>query len=481
MWGDRSVTLKAGDMTPASQVEVHVDGQSSGAAFLATSTTGAELCILGKLSLVLLGEGQAAIVARPEPPGVHAGGAAPAELEEASGGMLVVGGGRAFGGRVVLRRGATMLAEIAFGPGHEPAAIVMSGSSETGDEPTSAEASPDEEWLVVEGVTSPDARRWCKLPRMKLVATWEPASSLLLGSRACFLDVSTWTVSFILRGRLPLAAPAPRSVMVSVEDTFVSSVRARPQPEDEDDEVRTAVRDAPPPVTRPIPTSPLDEQTRLIQIPLEIPPEALPDSARRRAASRRSDRPARSGLRLGTLERPATDPSGPEPAPLAPEGPGLVLDEETTRVGQLPQGSPSSVTRAFAAASGDATDMRGELLRRVRDGERLDSLELRGAGLAGIVIPGATLSGLDLTGCDLRGANLAGVDLRSSRLDRALLDGCTLDGAHLGGASLVNASLRGVTLTGASFEGADLTSARIGADCPDEVFFGATVDGIIRD
>lgn len=469
-------------MTPASQVEVQVDGQSSGVAFLATSTTGAELCVVGKLSLVLLEEGQAAIVARPEPPGIHAGGAAPAELDETAGGMLVVTGGRPLGGRVVLRRGTAVLAEVGFGPGLEPVAVMVT-------EPVASESEDDDaredEWLVIEGVTSRDARRWCKLPQMKLVATWEPSSALRLGSRACFIDLSTWTVSFLLRGRFSLSAPAPRFVTVSVEDTFVSSVRARPQPDDEDDEVRTAVRDAAPPPARVVEQAPLDEQTRVIQIPLEIPPEALPESTTRRGVvPRRNARASRSGLRLGAHEPLVDQRSVPQQDAPRPAAAPLVQDEETTKIGALPlEAGPTSVTRAFAAIAPEdpAEATRSELLRRVQQGERLESLELRGAALAGIALPGATLSGLDLSGCDLRGADLAGTDLRAARLDRAQLDGCRLDGANLSGASLVGASLRSVSLLGASFLGSDLTDALIGVGYPDDAFAGAKVDGLVRD
>lgn len=470
-------------MTPASQVEVHVDGQSSGVAFLSTSPCGTELSVIGKLSFVLLEEGQAAIVARPEPPGFHRGVAAPAELDDGSAGLLLVSGPRLAGGRVVLRRGTNVLAEVAFHPGLEPFGVTATGLQVvTGPDAAAGE----DEWLVIEGVTAPDGRRWCKLPKMRLVASWEPFTQLVLGSRACFVDLTTWTVSFLLRGTLPLATPAPRVITVLVEDTFISSVRERPaqppetlpspdtqQGDDDDEGVSTAVRAPAASVARVLEDAPTDEQkTRVIQIPVQMPPEALPESSTRRGGGRRGARGARAGLRLGP-----TDAARPAGAP---------LDEETTVVATLHETAPTSVTRAFAALSPDASagtaarDTRAELLRRIRSGEPLGGLELRGAVLAGMAIAGASLAGIDLSSADLRGANLAGTDLRGARLDGAQLDGARLEGANFEGASLIGASLRSVALTGASFVGADLSNAQIGSTQPESAFAGAKLDALRR-
>ena len=477
-------------MTPASQVQVHVDGESSGVAYVKSSSGGAELCVLGKLSLVLLGGGQAAIVARPEPPGVHRGVPAPAELDDAVQGMLVIAGPRSCAGRVVLRRGTAIMADVA-----------LSGGSETVTVPSSAlhsAAGGDDEWLVVEGVDAPDARRWCKLPKMHIVASWEPAAQLILGARACLIDLGTWTVSFILRGTPIPVEERPSHVTLSVEDTYVSSVRPIPPglgesieaetqtgrgDVDDDDGVRTAVRAAAQQPARPLEEAPSTEQaTRLIPI-APLPPEALrdgPSSAprttqRRGAAAARS---SRAGLRLGGGSGPGAKASSkpPEPEPDPPR-----IEDETTAVGRIAVDSdgPSSVTRAFASLSpetfvvAERTEVRSELVRRIQRGEPLAGLDLRGARLAGVSLAGASLSGLDLSGVDLRGADLAGTDLRSARLDGAQLDGSRLDGANLDGASLVGASLRSITLSGATFAGADFTDAQIGGSHTDAAFAGA--------
>jgi len=93
----------------------------------------------------------------------------------------------------------------------------------------------------------------------------------------------------------------------------------------------------------------------------------------------------------------------------------------------------------------------------VRDGVRLQNINLcdanlRGAGLRGASLRGANLRGADLRGASLRGAGLRGADLR----------GANLRGANLRGANLFGADLRGADLCGANLYDADLGDADLG-------------------
>lgn len=463
----------------------------SGVAWIAATGGFPELHIVGKLSFLLLADGKTSLMSRPELPGRNQGVGAAEELEPAAQRRLIVHGPRSEAGRVVLRRGPTPLAETGFQSGNEPISVALSNTMHT----TMAGRRGDE-WLVVEAGSAPSGRRWCKLPKLGIVAKWGDVEQLLLTSRACLVDVSTWVVAFVLRAsrKLP-AAMIPQGVSLSLLDLSASpeegatnaaaygrptgapapaapgaqrpsQVMAAVAPAEDDDADRTAIREPP----RPKPALMLEDsadepKTRLVDVALEIPREALRDP--RDAPERR---PSSAGLRIGRTSSPAI------PAQQLPkvEPPQQVHDEPTVQPLEPLEAGPSSVTRAFAALSPDTRPpVRTDLLRRIKDGARLDDLDLRGADLAGIAIPGASLGGLDLTGADLSRADLMGTDLAGARLDRARLDGARLEGADLMCASLCGASLRGCSLAAANFAGADLAGADLSGAAPVSALAGA--------
>jgi uncharacterized protein YjbI with pentapeptide repeats len=97
--------------------------------------------------------------------------------------------------------------------------------------------------------------------------------------------------------------------------------------------------------------------------------------------------------------------------------------------------------------------VRGALLKGVRNlaGATLDNL--RGAVLDGCDVRGANLSGVDLSGALLKGVrNLAGATLDNLR--GAVLGGCDVSGVSLSGVDCSGTTLGSCNLTGARLRGA---------------------------
>lgn len=458
----------------------------SGVAWVAPNAGFPELHVIGKLSFLLLADGQISLMARPELPGRNQGVVAPEEIEPAAQRRLIVHGPRSETGRVLLRRGPTPLAETSYGLGNDPVGVPLTNAMHT-----TVAGRRGDEWLVVEAGSSPGGRRWCKLPKLGLVAKWGDVEQLLLTSRACLVDVSTWVVAFVLRAsrKLP-AAMVPQTISLSLlnlssnvgEDAVLGPATAATAPPrtsqimavvgaaaDDDDVDRTAVREPPRAASSMLDDSADEPKTRLVDVARELPPEALRDP---RDVPQR--RPSSAGLRIGRTSSPAMPAVTPAPGPTTAALPKQVHDEPTAQPPSALEAGPSSVTRAFAALSPETRPpLRSELLGRIKDGARLDDLDLRGADLVGIAVPGAALGGLDLSGADLSHADLTGTDLAGARLDRARLDGARLEGADLMCASLCGASLRGCSLAAANFAGADLVGADLSGAAPASALAGA--------
>jgi hypothetical protein len=212
---------------PRSPIEIHTEGEVSATVSIANEGHAAEITVWGKLVFALGDEGELSLVATPELPGYNAGAPDANELDPGNARRIIVRGSRSLGGRVILRRGTNALAELEFGPGSEHAIASLANTMQT----TIAGRRGDE-WLVVDGVLGPQSRRWCKLPKLGVFATWsDPSASslgptsipalerLLLTSRLCFVDVASWTVSFVMRGsRKVLARTVPDAVTVSIQD-----------------------------------------------------------------------------------------------------------------------------------------------------------------------------------------------------------------------------------------------------------------------
>jgi len=509
-------------MTAKSKIAVSADGAVSGSAWIQPSKPGLELHVVGKITMRLLPDGQTASVANPERPGHHRGLPSPEELDPSAVRMVIIRGARAVPGRVVLRRGPTVLAESAFDAGSTPMVIELSSTMQT-----TVAGRRGDEWLVVETAGGPEARRWCKVPKIGILATWNDIERLVLTSRVCLVDVTDWSLSFVLRAsrRLP-AAMAPDTVRVSTVDLSGGGMGATPSPmpsplaravaappappidlADDDDLARTAIR-APAkspllarpiddPTTVPRASAPVDEssssepRTRLVDVASHLPPEAVPPAIATRRANTR--KPSSAGLRIGwvggsppahpTAGRTTTGSAAPpdlgatvkrEPIPAR-------IHEEETAASAGAEAAPTSVTRAFAAMSPDAVPLKYELLRRVKEGLPLVGLSLVGADLSGVALPGAALSSLDFSRADLSQSDLTGADLTAAKLDGTRLDHAKLDGADFMCSTLVGASLRATSVVGANFAGADLSGADISGATPLSGFAGATLAGARRD
>jgi uncharacterized protein YjbI with pentapeptide repeats len=192
-------------------------GLACGVAWTTTTAAGTELTVVGKLEFAFTSEGEPRPV-QAEPPGHWQARPSPEELEAAQGRRLVVRGQRPLPGRVLLRRGTTSIAELELAPGATPAAGQLASASMS-----TVVGTPADEWLVVEGFDGPRSRRWCKLPRVGLLASWQCGSStperLLLGARQCFVDVARGSFAFVLRGTRRLSANSiPQRVELVVTD-----------------------------------------------------------------------------------------------------------------------------------------------------------------------------------------------------------------------------------------------------------------------
>lgn len=197
-----------------SEIAVTPVGHTSALAWVTPATGGVELTIVGKIVVALGLDGHVEIIGSPELPGWHQERPAPAEVDRDAARKIVARGRRAHPGRVVLRRGSSVLVECGFGSGDLSVETPLVNNMQT-----TIAGKRGDEWLVVEGGDRPDARRWCKLPKLGLVATWSDVERLVLTSRICFVDVSEWTIAFLLRGsRKLLPSMVPRHLSVAVHD-----------------------------------------------------------------------------------------------------------------------------------------------------------------------------------------------------------------------------------------------------------------------
>ncbi|MBK6517438.1 MAG: hypothetical protein IPM79_10560 [Polyangiaceae bacterium] len=206
-------------------IQVVPRGAVSGTAWATPAAHGADVQIVGKVVVKLEGEGIAGLVP-PELPGWHFGRQALEEFDFTGGRKLVVRGQRPLGGRAMLRRGEQTTAELSFGPGADILVAPMAGS---GEATMSAEKG---DWFVASGVDAPSARRWCKLPKLGIVASWGQGERSVLLYRVCALCVGTWTLSLVYRAvRFFPTASVPRAfelVAMSAEELLRSSERKEP-------------------------------------------------------------------------------------------------------------------------------------------------------------------------------------------------------------------------------------------------------------
>jgi len=442
----------------------------SGVAWVTRTGGGMDLHVLGKISLRLERDGQASL-GDPEAPGCNLGCPAPEEALATTGRRLVVRGTRASGGRVMLRRGSTILVDAGFEPGADLVHHPLTGNAKT---TMSGERG---EWLVVEGAEHPQARRWCKLPKLGMVTTWREARDrLVLNYKLLLVDVGAWSVSFVYRGSRPLG-PEGMPLMLDLSALNVEQLSALMPPSS--------------PGLAPGSRGPVSHGLGSTM--------NLPDG-----------NPLRPALPFETGRSPVF---GPPPVPLtrsAPTGtaelvtpPGMrqrpkvpaLFDEMTgTQTEVKPDKPPAAPTVAHANARSGAplaatTDVRAELELRLKAGSSLVGLQLKGAKLDGISLRQARLAGLDLSMSDLRNADLTEADLSDAKLDDARLDGAKLDGATLSSASLDRASFRVASLrdvqgracvgTEADFTDADLQNADLrGGQLVGARFTGARAQGL---
>lgn len=118
------------------------------------------------------------------------------------------------------------------------------------------------------------------------------------------------------------------------------------------------------------------------------------------------------------------------------------------------------------------------VLRKIKNGEKVERADLRGIALPKALLEGVSFRRSDLDGANLEGARLArallnnaslreaflaGADMRDANLESADLEGANLQGANLQGANLNRANLEGANLQGADLSRARLTHAQIAA------------------
>ncbi|MFO0555844.1 MAG: hypothetical protein U0271_46130 [Polyangiaceae bacterium] len=256
-------------------------GQVSAVAWLAPAQVGLELNVIGKLALDLGLEGHLSL-ANPEPPGWNLRTPAPLEIEPASARKIIVRGWRPQPGKLILRRGTNTLAEVAFGPGDEPQIVSLANTMQT----TIAGRRGDE-WLVVEGVDHPGSRRWCKLPKLGIVAMWNDVERMLLTSRVCLVDVASWSVVFVMRAsRKVLPAMAPTQLSVMLQDLGQSpgaqepsSARVSSVPHSVPQSTPSAAPPSPPPTPAPSPPPPPKPAPPAFAVEDSTTAMRLPDSA----------------------------------------------------------------------------------------------------------------------------------------------------------------------------------------------------------
>lgn len=474
-------------------VSLNALGPVAGSAWVERADVGFDLHVIGKLSLQLGQGGNIKVVSKPELPGWNQGRVAKEELSVTTKRKLLVRGHRTQPGRVILRRGVEAVGELALEPGLAMVDLELDANAQA-----TIAGKRGDDWLVIEGVEGPSTRRWCKLPKLGLVASWGEIERMTLASRICLVDVSSWMISFVMRAtrRLPQAMVPDRASLAVLDlsqagapvpitagsGTYAAAAlpaepAVAPQPV-----AATATRrelDHDPPtmisagVTKARPASADDDSTVRIK---QAPPDSV-SAGRTRQLS-----PEEVAKLLGReKQRPLDDAADELPTRMLPSD----QLRELTRALAPEEPSTSDadeISRAFAAIAPPAQrDVRGELEQRVRRGERLDDLPLAGAKLAGACLAGAQLADLDLSGADLSRADLSDALLAGARLDGANLQGARLSRAALDFASLRGSSLSGASLEGASFAGADLRDADLRGAAPASALMGANVSGARRD
>jgi uncharacterized protein YjbI with pentapeptide repeats len=492
---------------------------ASGVAWVTTTAAGAELGVVGKLEFAFTTEGDPRPV-QAEAPGHWQGRPSPEELELSQARRLLVRGQRPLPGRVVLRRGTTSIAELELGAGGAPAVGQLASASMS-----TVVGTPGDEWLVVEGFDGPRSRRWCKLPRVGLLAVWQsgaaPPERLLLGSRQCFVDVARQSFAFVLRATRRLSTGAiPQRVelvvtnlapMVTVAATTTDLGTTLPL-----DAGRAAVVAPvlPFPVATGAPASPNASAPRLAgQLPFAAPvapPPKLPVIGRGlpflgEAPSEttatgvsttnvmRADELAGEGVRralpftsepelddtrsLGADELPPRESVLPfassEPAPVVPATPPVMPPPRVP----VPMASPDTESE-IATLPIHGGVRAPESLRRaaeqlavpvatsspsVNEAPEFDPVrsELDKRLRDGAALAGLELRSADLSGLVLRHAKLGGLDLSLANLSSADLTSADLTRTKLDGARLDGAKLDGAILARASFEGASLERASL--------------------
>lgn len=517
---------------PPVAILVTPSGLASGVAWTTTTAEGTELTVVGKLEFAFTSEGEPRPV-QAEPPGHWQARPSPEELEAAQGRRLVVRGQRPLPGRVVLRRGTTSIAELELAPGASPAAGQLASASMS-----TVVGTPGDEWLVVEGFDGPRSRRWCKLPRVGLLAAWQGGAAaperLLLGARQCYVDVARHGFAFVLRGTRRLSAGAIPQRIELVATQLAPLVNVMPAGADlgttlpleggaapaaapvlpfpavpgsagtprlgaglpslaerSDEVTRTDITDTrlmvtlPP--TKPSPVLPFDvppelESTHVIDP--SSPPEAdtLPFAKRSSGGPRPVDADGVAHALTVPVSggRRANDPLERVDTLESPGTPSL--PPESVEPGpvhmQLHEPRPvGDVHEVILAPPPDATSMEPEML-----GQPTEPASAR-AELERRLRDGASLAGLELRAADLSGlvlrhAKLGGLDLSLTKLTGADLSAADLTRTKLDGARLDDAKLDGAILARASFEGASLERASLrDAQAREAVFVEAQLSG----
>jgi hypothetical protein len=258
---------------------------------------------------------------------------------------------------VTLRRGSQILVEMPFGPGHEPVMGELANALQT-----TAAGRRGDEWLVVESADSSDPRRWCKLPKLGVVATWGKNDRLLLTSRMCFVDIAQWTVTFVMRGSRKIGnGGVPRNLTISIldlteekpADGAISTNIAGLMPREAHAGHRAFITE--------------DETTTGLVPPNSTTRILSPEERARALASFRDDetvtgagrRRSSSGLRLGRMwetPRPPESGAGASGAPASGGSPASAptIEDPPQSLGSSPSGAsqvedPDSISAVFDA------------------------------------------------------------------------------------------------------------------------------------
>jgi len=486
-------------------------GQVAGVAWLHPSPGGAELTVIGKLVLLLGHDGTAALVP-PEAPGWNLGRAAPEEIEPNADRKVAVRGPRALPGRVILRRGTTTMVEVDVQPGASVVAQHLSNTMQT----TTAGRRGDE-WLVLEGFEGAGSRRWCKLPKLGLIAGFAgplPGANerVLLTSRLCIVDVSTFTIAFVMRATRKLtSARLPRELTLAIMDLEQAAAALLPPPPASPlpttAPLRPNMSGGPLLTTMPgelraqapaLPFAPASEAPPMPMPPPvgvagstgELPPLPAVGSALPFVAEDEStggvtrvvsdvapeatanplpfqdplpfDEPSAVTSVISDLPRHPTLPFAKPPADMIAVPPAIVAAPPIVEApAPVVAAAPPVVTAppivetpppVVAAPAIVETPPPEPTIAETIGMRMRDGASLADLDLKGAKLAGAVLRHAKLGGLDFTNADLSGADLGSADLTRAKLDQAKLDGATLDGATLMRTSFERASLRGASLK-----------------------------